>query len=109
MSDLQQLNETLTEAGVPHENPTDETEPLRRVLVHEINSRLSPDEQERYRELVEAYGEDDVWDSEAVGDFFTFKGFMAPFAVVTKKETGEVGSLQFSHSPRFYFGWTPDS
>lgn len=35
-------------------------------------------------------------------------GFQAPFVVVRRKADGQVGSLQFTHSPRRYFGWVPD-
>jgi hypothetical protein len=32
-------------------------------------------------------------------------GFAAPFVVVRRKSDGAVGSLEFTHSPRVYFGW----
>ena len=32
-------------------------------------------------------------------------GFSAPFVVVTRKSDGKRGSLEFTHSPRFYFGF----
>lgn len=34
-------------------------------------------------------------------------GFQAPFVVVKRRSDGQLGSLQFTHQPRFYFGWTP--
>jgi hypothetical protein len=34
-------------------------------------------------------------------------GFMAPLVVVRRKHDGKKGSLEFQHSPRFYFGFSP--
>jgi hypothetical protein len=39
---------------------------------------------------------------------FTVKGFAAPFVVVMRKSDGVVGSLEFQHSPRFYFNFQED-
>jgi hypothetical protein len=87
---------------------TDETEGIRRILVSEINSRLSPDAQQRYQELCQEYGEYDVFDTKAIEALFEVIGFMAPYVVVRRKFDGKKGSLMFSHSPRFYFGWQED-
>lgn len=35
-------------------------------------------------------------------------GFAAPFVVVVRKADGVRGSLEFTHSPRFYFGFKAD-
>ena len=87
----------------------DSTEGIRRIMVAEINSRLSGDEKTRYNELCAEYGADNVYDTQAMSERFTIDGFMAPFVVGRNKETGEKGSLMFCHSPRFYFGWQPDN
>lgn len=50
-----------------------------------------------------------VWNTEELRAEFEVTGFMAPFCVVKNKETGKVGSLQFQHSPRFYFDFREDS
>jgi hypothetical protein len=84
---------------------TDETENVRRVLVQVINASLSPDEQERYRELCEKYGVEDVYTTQTVQESFEVLGFMAPFVVVRRRSDNAKGTLQFSHSPRFYFGF----
>jgi hypothetical protein len=34
--------------------------------------------------------------------------FLAPFVVVTEKATGEKGTLEFTHMPRFYFNFIAD-
>jgi hypothetical protein len=39
---------------------------------------------------------------------YTVLGFSAPFVVVTRNEDGKKGSLEFTHSPRFYFNWVED-
>jgi hypothetical protein len=35
-------------------------------------------------------------------------GYAAPFVVVRRRSDGQRGSLEFTHSPRVYFGWRPD-
>jgi hypothetical protein len=39
---------------------------------------------------------------------FEVVGFAAPFVVVRRKADGVMGTLEFTHSPRVYFGWRPD-
>jgi hypothetical protein len=78
----------------------DETEPIRRKLVHNINSR----ELDRLA-LATRYGQ--VWSTDEATADFEFLGFMAPFAVVTQRSTGKKGSLMFQDMPRFYFSWRP--
>lgn len=40
---------------------------------------------------------------------FNVKGFSMGFVVVTDRETGETGTLDFQHSPRFYHSYRTDS
>jgi hypothetical protein len=40
---------------------------------------------------------------------FEILGFAAPFAVVKRRSDGATGSLEFTHSPRVYFGWREDA
>jgi hypothetical protein len=49
-----------------------------------------------------------VWDTNEMTDDFTVMGFSAPYVVVRKRDTYVVGSLQFQHSPRFYFNFVED-
>jgi hypothetical protein len=51
---------------------------------------------------------DQRWDSDALRAEFEVLGFMAPFVVVRRKSDGKKGSLEFTHSPRFYFNWQED-
>jgi hypothetical protein len=36
-------------------------------------------------------------------------GFSAPFVVVRRRSDNVKGSLEFTHAPRLYFGWTVDA
>lgn len=76
-------------------------EEARRERVVEINSTPGP------REILEQrYGK--VWTTSEMSEEFTVTGFAAPFAVVRRKSDGVVGSLEFQHSPRFYFNFVED-
>jgi hypothetical protein len=79
----------------------DETEQYRRIRQAYLN------EAKASREKLEVeYGI--VYDTEQLGETFEVIGFMAPFVVVKHKITGKKGSLEFQHSPRFYFNWRED-
>ena len=76
----------------------DATEPARRQRLAEINAQPGS------REALEAqYGQ--VWDTDQLRDEFEAIGFMAPFVVVRRLSDGQKGSLEFQHSPRFYFNY----
>lgn len=74
----------------------DETELTRRFMI---------ETEQPARDLEDAK---DRWTTDEMTKAFEVKGFMAPFVVVRKRDTGEVGSLEFTHSPRVYFNWQPD-
>jgi len=76
----------------------DEIEATRRELMPEMPGHL-----------VEAVlrGEQ-VWDTNTFIQEFAMGGFMAPFVVVRRKSDGVRGTLQFTHNPRYYFGWQPE-
>lgn len=72
----------------------DETEAIRREMVAEINSPefevpAGAITTEQFREQYEAVG------------------FMAPFVMVKVRATGAKGTMQFTHSPRYYFDYVP--
>jgi len=76
----------------------DPTEAPRKERIAEINAGASD------REALEAeYGE--VWDTSEVSLAFDITGFMAPYVVCKRKSDGVKGSLEFRHSPRFYFNF----
>jgi hypothetical protein len=45
------------------------------------------------------------WTTEELSRDFTVISFGAPFVVVRRKSDDAVGTLEFTHSPRVYFGW----
>jgi len=46
--------------------------------------------------------------TEEMRELYEVIGFQAPFVVVRRKADGQLGSLEFTHQPRRYFGWVPD-
>lgn len=50
---------------------------------------------------------DESMDTAQMQEKYEVLGFQAPFVVVRRKSDGVLGSLEFEHSPRRYFGWTP--
>lgn len=51
---------------------------------------------------------DQRWTTDEVRELFTVHSFLAPFVFVTRKSDGAKGSLEFTHSPRFYFNFVAD-
>lgn len=49
-----------------------------------------------------------TWTTEELQEDFEVLSFAAPFVVVRRKSDGALGSLEFTHSPRTYFGWKED-
>lgn len=79
---------------------TDTTQALRQQRMSQINADPGS------RATLEArYGQ--VWDTDELDRDFEVVGFMAPFVVVVRKADGVKGSLEFQHSPRFYFNFKP--
>jgi len=80
---------------------SDSTEPIRRQRLAEINAELGS------REALQAqHGQ--VWNTEELRRDFEVLGFMAPYVVVRRKVDGLRGSLEFQHTPRFYFNFQPE-
>lgn len=77
----------------------DPTEGARRALIPTMPAELAA--------RVEA-GEQ-IWDTQTMQADFEAIGFMAPFIVVRRRSDGVRGTLMFDHSPRWYFGWEPES
>lgn len=46
-----------------------------------------------------------TWTTAELQEEFEVLSFAAPFVVVKRKSDGALGSLEFTHSPRIYFGW----
>ena len=97
------------------DEPTSEN--TRRQLQQMINAGQW--EREELEEVARRMGfEPNVWDTEELKRDFEVHGFLAPFAMVTRKAqhmkrmalpAGEIkGTLLFQHSPRYYWGFTPE-
>jgi len=85
----------------------DETEPIRRQRLAEINATVESNNGEAERKRLETqYGQ--VWDTDQLSQEFEVLGFMAPYVVVRRKSDGHKGSLEFQHHPRFYFNFVQD-
>ena len=77
---------------------SDPTEGARRALIPQMPEEL---------EARVAAGEQ-VWSTDDMRVEFEAIGFMAPFIVVRRRSDGAKGTLMFTHSPRWYFGWEGD-
>lgn len=75
---------------------TDHTESLRREML------------ETNQPHVDLAHADKRWTTAEMSAEFNVVGFMAPFVVVVRKSDGVKGSMEFTHSPRFYFNFLPD-
>ena len=85
----------------------DEKEQVRRNRLAIINRAVESQDAEAERKRLEAqYGQ--VWDAAQLAQDFEVLGFMAPYVVVRRKSDGCKGSLEFQHSPRFYFNFVLD-
>jgi hypothetical protein len=84
----------------------DETQNARRARIVELNTDLTENPENRRAWLEAHHGK--VWDSSQLRQDFNVMGFLAPFVVVQEKATGKKGSMEFCHSPRFYFNWQED-
>jgi hypothetical protein len=51
--------------------------------------------------------EGQTWDTEQLQKDFEVMGFGAPYVAVRRKSDGVVGTLEFTHQPRLYFGFKP--
>lgn len=95
----------MSDTGNGHDTlfTADPTEPIRRNMIAEQKS-IGPLTREQ---LAAVHG--DVYDTAEMSAKFRVKAFMAPFVVVEEHgPNGRLGTLEFQHSPRFYYGFTPD-
>jgi hypothetical protein len=81
---------------------TDPTEATRRAMIAGQQA-VGPLTREQ---LAAVHGE--VLSAEEVGKHYQIKSFLAPFVVVERRLDHKLGTLEFQHHPRFYYGWTPD-
>jgi len=64
-------------------------------------------EEVEMRERLEKNG-NKVWNTTELQEDFEVLGFCAGFCAVKRKSDGVVGSLDFSHRPRLYYGFVED-
>ncbi len=90
--------------------PDDPTEPMRRELRATINSNVSTIAaiagDGLTRKLIEAQ-QGQVWSPDELAKDFDVLDFAAPLVIVRRKTDAVLGSLFFSHEPRFYWGFRP--
>lgn len=62
-------------------------------MIHNYDSgeKPSPDEQ--------------TWTTQSLQEDFVVEAFSAPYVEVVRKSDGVRGTLEFTHSPRVYFGF----
>jgi hypothetical protein len=81
---------------------------LRKAFVAENAAAVESDDPIKERARLEAkHGKGNVWDTSELSQHFTVQSFLAPFCMVTRKSDGKRGAVEFQHSPRFYFTFTP--
>ena len=51
---------------------------------------------------------DQRWNTAQLQEDFEVISFFAPYVLVRRKSDGVKGTLEFSHSPRFYFNFHPE-
>jgi len=88
------------EIAAQADGSSDPTEAERRVRVAELNGAAA-----QRAETERLYGK--VWDTAELQAEYQVTGFMAPYVVVRRLSDGKEGSLEFQHSPRLYFNWSP--
>ena len=71
----------------------DPTEALRRAMI------------ETGQPLADLAVAEQRWTTAEMTRDFTVHSFLAPFVLVTRKADGAHGTLEFTHSPRFYFNF----
>lgn len=92
----------VSQCHMPKDSDVDPTEDIRRERQEELNCAAA-----QRAVLEQRYGQ--VWNTSELTAEFDVQGFMAPLVVVRRKSDGQVGSLEFQHSPRFYFNYVADS
>ncbi len=87
----------------------DPTEAPRREMQADLNAQgralaeVFPEKDDQRAVLTAQHGQ--VWDTSQLQADFDVRAFRAPFVIVRRKSDGKQGSLEFMHSPRFYFNF----
>lgn len=99
----QRLGERLADhQHIPYAPPPGvtmtDTDAERRALIPEMPAEL----------LARVAAGEQVWTTDQMREDFETVGFAAPFIVVRRRSDDVLGSLMFTHSPRYYFGFQED-
>ena len=81
--------------------------PIEQEFFTAIRHAILPEMRERLSRYIADGGE--VWNTQTLQRDFEVLSFLAPFTRVIRKSDGVEGILEFTHSPRFYFDFTPVS
>jgi len=82
----------------------------RRLKQAVVNEEAAVMTEDQLRVTLEArYGVDNVWDTGEVGENFIIEGFLAPYCTAIRKSDRAKGTLEFTHSPRFYYNFVPQA
>jgi len=73
------------------------------LTIKDYGQQVDSDEDRARKDLESRYGE--VLDTAQLQEKYSVLGFAAPCVVVERKSDGKRGSLEFTHNPRFYFGF----
>jgi hypothetical protein len=71
----------------------------------ELIRRAMMENGETHRHLAAA---DERWTTDELRRDFEVLSFLAPFVYVRRKADGAKGTMEFTHSPRFYFNFEAD-
>jgi hypothetical protein len=76
------------------------------LTIRDYGEQVDSDEAKARKDLESRYGK--VWDTDELRKEFVVLGFCAPCVGAERLEDGARGSLEFTHSPRFYHSFVAD-
>jgi len=76
------------------------------IIIHDHGQQVDQDREKARKDLEKRYTK--VWDTKELQEDFIVVGFGAPVVVVERRSDGVRGTLEFTHSPRFYFDFVSE-
>jgi len=80
---------------------------LRTTINYNVRAVAAIVDEDETRKLIEA-GHGQVWNTDELARDFEVLDFAAPLVIVRRRADAALGSLFFSHEPRFYWSFRPD-
>ena len=77
------------------------------IVIHDYGQQVDENEKIARKQLADQ-GHTEVMSTAQAQERYRFLSFGAPFVDVERKSDGVRGYLQFTHSPRLYFGFTEE-